>query len=100
VVKDIDRKKKKDVKQGELIENPEYVVKNNLKIDYLYYLEHQIINPASQILELMMTPRKVEKFFNVYINEEWNKRKNRQSMEKWLDMSKSFNDPENQESYF
>uniref|UniRef100_A0A6C0C8E3 DNA polymerase n=1 Tax=viral metagenome TaxID=1070528 RepID=A0A6C0C8E3_9ZZZZ len=100
IVKDIGRQKKKDIKQGELIENPEYVIKNNLKIDYLYYLEHQIINPASQILELMMRPKKVEKFFNVYIIEEQNKRKNRQSMEKWLDMSKSFNDPENYESYF
>jgi DNA polymerase elongation subunit (family B) len=100
VVKDIGRQKKKDIKQGELIENPEYVVKNGLKIDYLYYLEHQIINPASQILELMMTPKKVEKFFNVYIIEEQNKRKNRQSMEKWLDISQSFNDSGNHESYF
>lgn len=84
VVKDLGKKKKKDILQGELIENPDYVVKNGLKIDYLYYLEHQIINPASQILELMMPTRHVEKLFNEFIIEEDNKRKGRQNMEKWM----------------
>lgn len=88
VVKDMGKKKKKDILQGDLIEHPEFVVKNGLKIDYLYYLEHQIINPATQVLELMMPTRKVEKMFNLFIIEEDNKRKGRQSMEKWIDSSK------------
>jgi len=88
IVKDLGRKKQKDILQGELIEHPEYVVKNNLKIDYLYYLEHQIIIPASQILELMMPKKKVDKLFIEFIIEEENKRKGRQSMEKWMDYTK------------
>lgn len=84
VVKEISARKKKDIKQGELIENPEYVVKNNLKIDYLYYLEHQIIKPASQILELMMPAKKVTKFFRTYIYEELAKRKKAKSLNNWL----------------
>ena len=87
IVKDMGKKKKKDILQGDLIEHPEYVVKNDLKIDYLYYLEHQIINPASQILELMMSPKEVDKMFKKFIIEEENKRKGRQSMEKWMDYS-------------
>lgn len=87
IVKDFGKKKKKDILQGDLIEHPEYVIKNGLKIDYLYYLEHQIINPASQILELMMSKRMVEKLFNTYIIEEENKRKGRQNMEKWMDFN-------------
>lgn len=87
IVKDFGKKKKKDILQGDLIEHPEYVIKNGLKIDYLYYLEHQIINPASQILELMMSKRGVEKLFNAYIIEEENKRKGRQNMEKWMDFN-------------
>lgn len=88
VVRDFVNKKKKDILQGDLIEHPDYVIKNGLKIDYLYYLEHQIITPASQILELMMPKRKVENFFNEFIIIEDNKRKGRQSMEKWMDYSK------------
>lgn len=87
IVKDMGRKKKKDILQGDLIEHPDHVVKNGLHIDYLYYLEHQIINPATQILELMMPTKKVNKLFNEFIIEEDNKRKGRQNMEKWQDYS-------------
>lgn len=88
IVKNMGKKKKKDILQGDLIEHPEYVIANNLKIDYLYYLEHQIINPASQILELMMDTKDVQKFFNKYIIDEQNKRKGAQSLTKWMDFSK------------
>ena len=84
VVRDLGKKKKKDILQGDLIEHPEYVVKNGLKIDYLYYLEHQILNPASQILELMLSPRRVKKLFDEFIIEEQSRRLGRQSMEKWM----------------
>ncbi|XWV26107.1 B-family DNA polymerase [Tupanvirus soda lake] len=87
IVKDMGKKKKKDILQGDLIEHPDFVIKNGLKIDYLYYLEHQIINPATQILELMMPTKKVDKMFREFIIEEENKRKRRQSMEKWMDYS-------------
>ena len=92
VYKDLGTKKKKDILQGDLIEPPSYVIENELTIDYLYYLEHQIINPATQILELMMSTNKVGKFFDTFIIEEWNKRRHRQSMERWFDDSKEKND--------
>jgi DNA polymerase elongation subunit (family B) len=75
VVKKLPKKQKK-VLQGELVEHPEYVNKNSLKIDYMYYLEHQIIKPASQILELLMTPGQVHKLFNSFIINEKNFRLN------------------------
>ena len=84
IVKDMGTKKKKDILQGDLIEHPTFVIDNNLKIDYMYYLEHQIINPAQQILELMMPTRAVEKLFGKFLIEEENKRKGRQSMERWM----------------
>ena len=92
IVKDMGKKKKKDILQGDLIEHPDYVTKNGLQIDYLYYMEHQIINPATQILELMMSTKAVGKLFNEFIIEEENKRKRRQSMEKWMDFSTIEND--------
>jgi DNA polymerase elongation subunit (family B) len=87
IVKDMGKKKKKDILQGDLIEHPDYVIKQGLKIDYLYYLEHQIINPATQILELLMPTKKVGQMFGEFIIEEENIRKKRQSMEKWMDYS-------------
>lgn len=39
--------------QCDRIEDPEYIVKNNLLIDYVYYIEHQIMNPSLQFLDLI-----------------------------------------------
>jgi DNA polymerase elongation subunit (family B) len=40
--------------QGERIETPDYVIQNNLKIDYVFYITNQIMKPAIQFLELFM----------------------------------------------
>jgi len=39
--------------QGDIIETPQYIKDNNLQIDYLFYLNNQIMNPALQFLELV-----------------------------------------------
>lgn len=74
----------KTILQGELIDTPEFVVKNGLKLDYLHYLQKQIMKPASQILELIMPEKKVKQFFNQFIIKEMCKRKNLQSIDKWM----------------
>ena len=84
IVTKISKQKKKNILQGDLIEHPEYVITNKLKIDYLYYLEHQIINPATQILELMVPTKFVNKLFSEFIVQEWNKRLGRQNFDKWI----------------
>ena len=85
VIRNHGKKKKKDILQGDLIEHPDYVLEHGLSIDYLYYLEHQIINPASQILELMLDQRTVEKMFNEFIIGEINRRNGAQSIINWID---------------
>ena len=40
--------------QGDTIEHPHYILEKKLKIDYNYYLTHQIENPVYQIFELVM----------------------------------------------
>lgn len=50
----------------------------------MYYLEHQIINPATQILELMVSTKYVDKLFSEFIVTEWNKRLGRQNIDKWI----------------
>lgn len=43
-----------DCLQGDRIETPEFIKENNLKLDYRFYLERQIMKPVSQILDLMI----------------------------------------------
>jgi DNA polymerase delta subunit 1 len=39
--------------QGDLTETPDYIRKNNLRVDYRYYFEHQIKKPVQQIFDLI-----------------------------------------------
>jgi len=40
--------------QGDRIETPSFIKENSLKIDYKYYIEHQIFNPISQLFGLFV----------------------------------------------
>lgn len=47
-------KNKKDL-QGEKIETPEFVVNNNLEIDYAYYITNQLVKPIQQFYGICLT---------------------------------------------
>ncbi len=49
-------------KQFEKAEDPEYILKNKLKLDSIYYIEHQLQNPLTQILNLIT--KEPEKIFD------------------------------------
>jgi len=59
--------------QGDRVENPTYLVENNLKIDYLFYITNQIMKPAIQFLELLI--ENPQDIFDEYILRETNRRK-------------------------
>lgn len=40
--------------QGDRIEHPEFVVKNSLKVDYKFYIEHQIMKPVLQLFAIVL----------------------------------------------
>jgi DNA polymerase elongation subunit (family B) len=84
--KKLRRNKSGSVIQGELVEHPDFVTENNLKIDYLHYLEHQVIVPASQILNLMISVRETENLFDTFVHAEKNKRIGAQSLAKWIEL--------------
>ena len=44
---------KKKILQGEMIETPTYIKENNIPINYMFYMENQIMNPAIQFLSLV-----------------------------------------------
>jgi DNA polymerase elongation subunit (family B) len=69
--------------QGERIEHPEYIVEKGLKIDYLFYLTNQIMNPSIQFLELIMKPSDADALFRDFIMVEEDRRKGRQSLSKF-----------------
>lgn len=45
------------------VEDPEFVVQNNLPIDTLYYLEHQLKNPLKTIFDILLGESECEKMF-------------------------------------
>ena len=45
----------KDTLQGDRIETPEFITRNKLKLDYLFYMTNQIMKPALQFLELAVS---------------------------------------------
>ena len=66
---------KKKLLQGDYIEHPDYILEHKLKIDYLFYLTNQIMNPSIQFLELVHDDPSI--FFDHYIINENNKRSGR-----------------------
>jgi len=68
----IEVKNSKKLLQGDKIEHPDYIIENNLKVDYLFYLTNQIKNPTVQFLELLVDDP--EQIFNEAIQIETNRR--------------------------
>ena len=46
--------KKKKILQGERVEDPDFIYKNKLPLDYEFYITNQIMNPVKQVLDLGM----------------------------------------------
>jgi len=76
--------------QGDKIEHPDYIAENNLKIDYMFYITNQIMNPAIQFLELVTDkPEDATKLFDDLLEEEKCKKAGKTfmktpSLDRWL----------------
>jgi len=46
------------------VEDPQYALENNVPIDNLYYLEHQLKNPLKTIFDILLGEVECEKMFN------------------------------------
>lgn len=46
--------KKKKLLQGDKIEHPKYIIENDIKIDYTFYITNQLLNPICQLLALAL----------------------------------------------
>jgi len=55
--------------QGDLAETPSYIKENNIKVDYRYYLDHQIMKPVSQIFELIKETKGVDPLKKILIKD-------------------------------
>jgi hypothetical protein len=58
----------KKMLQADRIEHPDYIIANNLKIDYLFYISNQIMNPCIQFFELLTD--ELSDIFNSIIQKE------------------------------
>ena len=55
----------KKMLQGDLIENPDYIVENKISLDYNYYIEKQIKNPLLQLFEHVDEDKSKKIFKNI-----------------------------------
>ena len=74
--------KKKVKLQSEKAEDPKYVIANNIEIDYLHYIENQIMKPCIQFLKLICPS--VQEIFNGIIRSEMKRRNGIQNVDKFL----------------
>jgi len=87
---EVPKLKGQKILQGEKIEHPDYIVQNNLKLDYMFYITNQIMTPAIQFLELVTAkPEDATILFNDLIKEEECKRAGKPymktvSLDRWL----------------
>jgi hypothetical protein len=87
---EVPKLKGQKVLQGEKIEHPDYIVQNNLKLDYMFYITNQIMLPAIQFLELVTAkPEDATELFNDLIKEEEARRSGKPymktvSLDRWL----------------
>ena len=61
-------KKGQRVLQGDKIEHPDFIKRNNLKPDYLFYITNQILKPVCQIYALILEDLKGYNHDNDYMN--------------------------------
>ena len=83
--------------QGDIIENPTYIVQENLKIDHTYYLDHQIKKPVYQIFELVM--KNPESIIIDIIRKNENANKGNHEITEWFKvLDKNYVEPKKEEN--
>jgi DNA polymerase delta subunit 1 len=55
--------KKKHILQGDRVEDPSYIIKHNLPLDFEFYITNQIMKPVKQVLDLGMNEAETELLF-------------------------------------
>jgi DNA polymerase elongation subunit (family B) len=70
--------------QGDTIEHPAYILEKGLKIDYEYYLVHQIEKPVFQIFELVM--KNPASIIENLVRDMKNKKNGNHTIKDWLSL--------------
>ena len=60
VVQEKGLSKDKKVLQGDRIEDPQYIIDQNISLDYEFYITNQIMNPVKQVFDLEMDEKETE----------------------------------------
>jgi len=81
--------KKKVKLQGDRVETPDFIIKNELKPDYSHYISNQIMKPVTQIFNLLL--EQMSKFNNTSLKSQYAKKYNI-LMKKYKNNSKKLNE--------
>jgi len=69
--------------QGDRVEHPQFIIDNNLQLDYLFYITNQIMKPACDFLGTMT--KDPHNIFEEYITMEINRRKGKKPIEYYFE---------------
>ena len=78
---------KKSTLQGDRIEHPDFILKNNIKIDYTQYIEKQIMKPVCQIYGLII--ENLDKKWKFPFEKDYYKKQYKKIMEEKQDEAKT-----------
>ncbi|AYV76861.1 MAG: DNA polymerase family B elongation subunit [Barrevirus sp.] len=78
--------------QGDRVESPEYIIANNLKLDYLFYITNQIMKPSIQFLKHLT--EKPKEIFEKCIIKEMNRRHGKKPLNYYFNLLSGLNDDE------
>lgn len=70
--------------QGDRVEHPDYIVENNLPLDYLFYITNQIMKPSLQFLQHI--DEKAKSIFETCIMKELNRRTGKRPLSYYFGM--------------
>jgi DNA polymerase delta subunit 1 len=73
----------KNAKAYEKAEDPEYVIKNSIKLDYSWYINNQLYNPITELLSTVI-PIEPDKIFVDTLRDYTNKKNKQTTILKWL----------------
>ena len=75
-------KKSIKITQGDRVEHPDFIAENKLRLDYLIYIQNQLLTPLCQLTDLV-TPE-ARNIFEKYIRKENNLKKGNLELDKWF----------------
>ena len=84
IIQCLQKHKRIKIIQGDRVEHPDFIKENSLKLDYNYYITHQLQKPVEQIFDLVMSNSEI--LFGDVLRLHDNKKKNQNQITQFFEV--------------